>query len=79
MLKNKARFIEELNAGLLKIQGVPKPDLIKLLLTRGFETQQQLDDLLLDPESTQAERAAKSESYEYLLSMSIWSLTLERV
>ena len=31
VLKNKARFIEELNAGKLKIQGVPKPELIKLL------------------------------------------------
>ena len=30
-MKNKARFIEELNAGKLKIQGVPKPELIKLL------------------------------------------------
>lgn len=30
-MKNKARFIEELNAGKLKIQGVPKQDLIKLL------------------------------------------------
>ena len=38
VLNNKARFIEELNAGKLKIQGVPKQDLIKLLQERGFAT-----------------------------------------
>jgi DNA topoisomerase-2 len=74
ILTNKSRFISELNKGQLKIQGISKVQIIELLIQNNYMTQVQIDQIL-DPKSEDSGK----QNFEYLLSMSIWSLTLERV
>ena len=69
VLENKSRFITELISGDLKIQNKPKDEVVKILQSRNYKSQTQIEDL-----PTQ-----NRDNFDYLLSMSFWSLTQERV
>lgn len=69
MLENKSRFITELISGDLKIQNKPKDEVVKILQSRNYKSQTQIED-----SPTQ-----NKDNFDYLLSMSFWSLTQERV
>jgi DNA topoisomerase-2 len=45
-LSNKARFIKEVNAGLIKVTGVKKQVICDNLKSRGFATLKELTDIL---------------------------------
>ena len=68
VLENKARFITEINNGKLSIQNCKKDQVIAKLVNGNYKTQAQLDGL-----------SSTDQTYEYLLGMSLWSLTLEKV
>jgi len=69
VLENKSRFITELISGDLKIQNKPKDEVVKILQSRSYQSQTQIED-----SPTQ-----NRDNFDYLLSMSFWSLTQERV
>lgn len=46
ILKNKSRFIQEINSGQLKIQNLPKEEIMKRMKDANFLTQCQIDGIL---------------------------------
>lgn len=89
ILDNKVRFILAVVHGKLVVSNRKKSDLLKELKDQGYKTFLPSKKLAESSESSSSEDDAVVESnvlqedldkgYDYLLSMKIWSLTLERV
>eukprot|EP00873_Tetraselmis_striata_P022588 jgi/Tetstr1/442852/TSEL_003229.t1 len=85
-LTNKMRFILEVIDGKMVVNNRKKKDIEADLVARGYDalpsTKKKAVTVAADPEDGDEEAdaaAAAALSYDYLLSMPIWSLTLERV
>jgi DNA topoisomerase-2 len=76
-LENKVRFVTEIIAGKLIVQNRKKVDLIQDLKSRGYDPMYKNKK---DEPSEEEEESDKSDhGYDYLMSMPIWSLTMEKV
>ena len=82
-LKNRSRFIEEVNNGIIKVRNVIKSDLVKKLIERDY------DDINFSicnsggdadnaTENINSNEKGNNKEYGYLLNMPIISLTKER-
>jgi DNA topoisomerase-2 len=89
-LNNKVRFISEIISGKFVVQNRKKVDILKDLAARGYKPFSKSDNSNNssptepvsegdDEESEDAVETAKSDDYDYLLSMQLWSLTAEKV
>ncbi|KAI9089602.1 DNA topoisomerase [Phlyctochytrium arcticum] len=89
-LSNQVRFILEVIEGTLKVQNRKRSDIIQDLVDRNYDPSHKLSDKDLTPsdaemdvseEAVQEEETEKSDKldYNYLLSMPIWNLTMEKV
>ena len=86
ILRNKARFIEEVCSGDLVVSNRKRADILADLQERGYdllEKEEEKKEVLDDEEEdgTQEEELSDAElarGYEYLLGMKIWSLTYEK-
>ena len=76
-LDNKVRFIREVTSGKLIVSNRKKDELLAELESRGY--QPILKSESGDEEALQTEARSTHRGFDYLLSMPIWSLTLERV
>eukprot|EP00057_Strongylocentrotus_purpuratus_P006178 XP_011660652.1 PREDICTED: DNA topoisomerase 2-alpha [Strongylocentrotus purpuratus] len=91
-LNNQARFIMEKIEGKIKIENMPKKEMIQILVKRGFdsdpvkawkESQVKAGEQPAGGEDTEDEEAAEATpdsgpDYNYLLGMALWSLTKEK-
>lgn len=84
-LDNKVRFVLEIIQGKLVIQNRRKSDILTELRTRGYKpiyknkSSSSSSPGAADDENTEEETGGKDHGYDYLLSMSLWSLTMEKV
>jgi DNA topoisomerase-2 len=82
-LENKVRFISEIIAGSLVVQNRKRADLMADLRSRGYDPiykgQTATSNSLEEEESSESSEMRGAMGYDYLLSMSIWSLTKEKV
>jgi DNA topoisomerase II len=84
MLRNKARFIDEVCSGDLIVSNRKRADILADLQMRGYDMLYKEDDKKeasdeeVDDENEQLSDAVLAKGYEYLLGMKIWSLTFER-
>jgi len=87
-LDNKVRFIVAVCEGKLKVSNRKKDDLLQDLRTMGYKAfvdkkgkKGPADDEAKDDDEAEAEGTDNNldKGYDYLLSMKIWSLTMERV
>jgi len=72
-LANKVRFVTEIIEGKLIIQNRKKNVIIRTLKERGYK------DVTSSNEDNSSETANDVEGFGYLLNMSIWHLTWEKV
>ncbi|XP_041462217.1 DNA topoisomerase 2-alpha-like isoform X1 [Lytechinus variegatus] len=87
-LNNQARFILEKIEGKIKIENMPKKDMIQVLIQRGYDSDpvkawKESQAKLQGGEDTEDEGAeeatpASGPDYNYLLGMALWSLTKEK-
>ncbi|KAF8771269.1 DNA topoisomerase 2-alpha-like [Argiope bruennichi] len=87
-LKNQARFIIEKCDNKISVENRRKAEMIKLLQDRGYdsdplkawkESQKNIDEEKVDEESdTEKEDSSSGPDYDYLLGMTLWSLTREK-
>lgn len=73
LLSNKCRFIESVNSGEIVLANQSKEQIIHTLETKGFAK------LASGASSDKADEDSSTGSFEYLLSMQLWSLSKERV
>jgi len=85
VLKNKARFVEEVCKGELVVSNRKRTELLGELSERGYDLYprdekkaEAEDDNSDDEVEESATDAELAKGYEYLLGMKIWSLTFER-
>jgi DNA topoisomerase-2 len=81
-LENKVRFISEIISGSLIVQNRKRVDLMADLRSRGYEPiykGQTSASTSVDEEDSEASDQRAANGYDYLLGMSIWSLTQEKV
>lgn len=84
-LENRTRFIKEVIKGSLVVNNRKRSELLADLAARGYTREEELvfkhvDDYSEEPASGEDGAAEMSKSsYDYLLSMPIWNLTLEKV
>ncbi|KAI8814919.1 DNA topoisomerase [Cladochytrium replicatum] len=82
-LENKVRFVLEIIKGTLVVQNRKRADLIVELRARKYEPfprKKQADDVEVQPNDQENEEEEGSHNdYDYLLSMPIWNLTMEKV
>ena len=74
-LENKARFVTSIINGTLKVQNRKKKDLLQELKTLKFKAIYKKKTEVEDDE----EEEGGDHGYDYLLTMPIWSLTMEKV
>jgi DNA gyrase/topoisomerase IV subunit A len=89
MLSNKARFVEEVCAGVLVVSNRKRVDILEELRERGYDlidksaqrvskTSSLEDDTSDEEEEEETSTTSLAKGYEYLLGMKIWSLTYEK-
>ncbi len=85
-LENRARFIQMVIAGTLKIANRPKKDLIAELKRKKFaaippkmKKKSDSEEGESSEEFTEENSEMSGKEYDYLLSMPLWSLTKERI
>lgn len=77
ILKNKAKFITQINSGQLVIQRKAKDEIIQTLVHDGYHSQAAID--AIDSDQFYKQEHDTSPNYDYLLGMPLWALTQERV
>ena len=79
-LDNKVRFITEIVDGKLKIQNRKKADILSDLRARGFKSFPK-NEKSAEEDGDDADQDANDadHGYDYLLTMSLWSLSIEKV
>ena len=77
VLDNKVRFIEAVISGDLVISNRPKKELMKELRNQGYPAMPSKSKKSEDDEDSYDDIGAKD--YDYLLSMPLWNLTMEKV
>lgn len=86
-LKNQARFIVEKIENKITIENRKKLEMIKTLIDRGYdsdpikawkESQKNIDKDESDHEDDAADAQTSGPDYDYLLGMTLWSLTREK-
>ena len=93
-LKNKARFIAAVIADSVQIKKVPKKEIVRQLQAQKFMTRSQLEEILKEERTEEADPENENESaeeeevmqgevspkeFDYLLALSLWSLSQEKV
>uniref|UniRef100_H3A5L4 DNA topoisomerase 2 n=1 Tax=Latimeria chalumnae TaxID=7897 RepID=H3A5L4_LATCH len=88
-LNNQARFILEKIQGTITIENKSKRDLIHMLVQRGFESdpikswkeaqEKAAEDEDQDDDSSSDSGSTSGPDFNYILNMSLWSLTKEKV
>jgi DNA topoisomerase II len=84
MLRNKARFIDEVCSGDLIVSNRKRADILADLQARGYDMLHKEDDKKessdeeLDDENEELSDSVLAKGYDYLLGMKIWSLTFEK-
>lgn len=90
-ISNRVRFILDVVGKTLEVRNRKKADLIAELAERGYDAmpkarrkrshavQPQAEEGDSDTEGARPAKAPEGASYDYLLSMALWSLTAERV
>jgi DNA topoisomerase-2 len=78
MLSNKARFLEEVCSGDLVVSHQKRTDIFAQLHERGYDRLQKEDQNQTNVKANTPTDAQLVKSYDYLLGMQIWSLTLEK-
>lgn len=84
-LNNKVRFITEIISGKFVVQNRKKADILKDLAARGYKpfSKNGKDNSSNEEDGSENDEEAgevvKSNDYDYLLSMQLWSLTSEKV
>ncbi|CAH1789869.1 unnamed protein product [Owenia fusiformis] len=88
-LDNQARFIMEKIEGTIKIENVPKKEIVQMLVRRGYdpdpvkawkEAQNKLDEIEdNDLDENESQSATKGgPDFNYILQMALWCLTKEK-
>jgi DNA topoisomerase-2 len=75
-LENRVRFVTEIIDGKLKVQNRKKVDIVQDLKKRGYHAI--LKSGVVEDEE-EADTTGNNHGYDYLMSMPIWSLTMEKV
>lgn len=80
-LENRVRFVTEIIEGKLIVQNRKKVDLIQDLKKRGYHAILKSGIIETGDEDEDADdsSAENNHGYDYLMSMPIWSLTMEKV
>jgi len=83
ILDNKARFVESVCNGKLKLNNRKKKELLNELQKLGFDTfekdKKEKDAEEEEEEEEEASVAELTKGYEYLMGMKLWTLTMEKV
>lgn len=78
-LENRVRFVTEIIDGKLRVQNRKKVDLIQDLKKRGYHAILKSGVVESEAGDEEADTNGNNHGYDYLMSMPIWSLTMEKV
>lgn len=80
ILESKVRFLMELMDGTIVVQNKKKKDVFLILKSRGYY-EKRSPSAVTEPTDLEDEKVAEANGncFDYLLSMTLWSLTEERI
>lgn len=78
-LDNKVRFVEAVIRGSMIVSNRKKDELLAQLRKEGYKAFPKVAKVVATEEAEEADDAAAAGDYDYLLSMPIWNLTMEKV